>query len=156
LGYSCTSRGYGVIRGYEPMLSYRRDARTLRKAREDPDYRGEAWTADGPVEPVYWSPNRLVFKVAAGQDVFVNQNPGLWWWANGRLAFAGRRCAELMVPFVAQADANGRLELQIHPAGLELGIALHIVGIALVAAALLMRKAARRDVAQTPLLSVET
>jgi hypothetical protein len=57
---------------------------------------------------------------------------------------------------VAQADANGRLELQIHPAGLELGIALHIVGIALVAAALLMRKPARRDAAQTPLLSVET
>ncbi len=31
LGYPCTLRGYGVIRGYEPMLSYYRDAPTLRR-----------------------------------------------------------------------------------------------------------------------------
>ncbi len=30
LGYACALRGYGVIRGYEPMLSYYRDAPTLR------------------------------------------------------------------------------------------------------------------------------
>jgi hypothetical protein len=133
-GYPCTLRGYGVIRGYEPMLSYRRDAPTLRKSREAPDYRGEAWTTRGPIEPVKWSPNRLVFQVEPGQEVFVNQNPGSWWWANGRPAFAGRRCAELMVPFVARADAAGRLELEIRPPGLKAGIALHFVGLAMVAA----------------------
>ena len=89
LGYPCVLRGYGVIRGYEPMLSYRRDAFTLRKPREDADYRGESWTTDGPVEPAYWSPNRIVFQVAPRQVVCVNQNPGSWWWANGRTSLPG-------------------------------------------------------------------
>ena len=92
LGYPCAMRGYGVIRGYEPMLSYYRDAPTLRLAREDPGYRGEAWTESGTVQPVSWSPNRLVFQVEPGQDVHINQNPGSWWWANGRPAFPDRRC----------------------------------------------------------------
>ena len=84
VGYPCVMRGYGVIRGYEPMLGgYRRDAPTLRRAREDPDYRGEAWTDAGTVRPVSWSPNRIVFRVEPGQEVFLNQNPGSWWWVNG-------------------------------------------------------------------------
>jgi hypothetical protein len=140
LGYACVLRGYGVIQGYEPMLGYRRDAPTLRRAREHPDYRGESWTAGGPVRPVSWSPNRLVFQVAPGEEVWINQNPGSWWWANGRPAFPGHRCAEPMVPFVARADGNGRLELRIHPPGLETGIALHVVGAALLAAGLGRRR----------------
>jgi hypothetical protein len=144
LGYPCTLRGYGVIRGYEPMLSYRRHAPTLRKAREDPDYRGEAWTDHGPVEPIYWSPNRLVFQVAPGQEVSINQNPGSWWWANGRPAFAGRRCAELMIPFAARADASGRLQLEIRPPGLKSGMGLQVVGLGLLSAALAVSLAMSR------------
>lgn len=128
LGYPCTMRGYGVIRGYEPMLSYYRNAPTLRRAREDADYRGETWTDQGPVEPIYWSPNRLVFQVQPGQMVHINQNPSSWWWANGRPAFPGLRCAELLVPFAVPADATGRLVLEIHPRGLSLGLWLHAVG----------------------------
>jgi hypothetical protein len=135
LGYACVMRGYGVIEGYEPMLGYHRDAPTLRRAREDRDYQGESWTARGRVEPIYWSPNRLVFQVEPAEEVFVNQNPGSWWWVNGRHAFMGRRCAEPMVPFAARADATGRLELRIHPAGLRWGIGLQIFGWALLAAA---------------------
>ncbi len=131
LGYPCVLRGYGVIQGYEPMLSYYRDAPTLRRAREDPEYRGEAWTESGAVQPVFWSPNRILFQVQPGEEVFVNQNPGSWWWVNGRPAFPGRRCAEMTLPFAARADGTGKLELRIHPRGLALGLALHIVGIAL-------------------------
>ena len=69
------------------MLSYHRDAPTLRKARGEPGYRGEAWTVEGEVRPVYWSPNRLVFQVLPGQEVFINQNPGSWWRVNGRRVF---------------------------------------------------------------------
>ena len=54
-------RGYGVIRGYEPMLSYYRDAPTQRLACEDAHYHGEAWTDQGPIQPVFWSPNCLIF-----------------------------------------------------------------------------------------------
>jgi hypothetical protein len=139
MGYPCAMRGYGVIRGYEPMLSYYRNAPTLRLAREDPRYRGEAWTESGTVRPVFWSPNRLVFQVEPGQAVHVNQNPSSWWWVNGRPAFPGLRCAELTVPFVVTADIRGRLELQIHPRGLAFGVGLHILGAVLVALAWTLR-----------------
>ena len=129
-----------MIRGYEPMLGYRRDAPTLRRAQQDPDYRGESWTATATIQPVFWSPNRIVFQVAPGQEVFINQNPGSWWWVNGRPAFAGSRCAEPMVPFVAKADNRGRLDLRIHPRGLALGVGLHLLGVALLAAAWLGRR----------------
>jgi hypothetical protein len=139
-GYPCAMRGYGIIRGYEPMLSYYRDAPTLRLFREDPAYRGEAWTDAGTIQPVYWSPNRIVFQVEPGQAVHVNQNPGSWWWVNGEPAFPGRRCAELMVPFTVVADAKtGRLVLEIHPRGLELGFGLHVLGAILLGLAWLCR-----------------
>jgi hypothetical protein len=134
-GYPCTMRGYGVIRGYEPMLSYYRDAPTLRLAREDPGYRGEAWTEKETVRPVFWSPNRLVFQVEPGQAVHVNQNPGSWWWVNGRQAFPGLHCAELKEPFIVSADASGRIVLQIYPRGLAFGVGLHLLGAILVAMA---------------------
>jgi hypothetical protein len=139
LGYPCAMRGYGIIRGYEPMLSYYRDAPTLRLAREDPGYRGEAWTENGTIQPVFWSPNRLVFQVEPGQAVHINQNPGSWWWVNGHPAFPGRRCAELRVPFTVMADAQGRLVLEIHPRGLAVGVGLHFLGASLVALAWLCR-----------------
>jgi hypothetical protein len=139
LGYPCVLRGYGVIRGYEPMLSYYRNAPTLRRAREDPGYRGEAWTTEGEVRPVFWSPNRLVFQVRPWQEVFINQNPGSWWRANGRRVFEGRRCAEPMLPFAVRADEAGRLEVWIDPPGLRLGIVLHIIGVGLLAALYLRR-----------------
>jgi hypothetical protein len=135
LGYPCVLRGYGVIEGYEPMLSYYRNAPTLRRAREDPGYRGEAWTAEGEVQPVSWSPNRIVFRVRPGQEVFLNQNPGSWWRVNGRRAFPGRRCAEMMLPFSARADDAGRLEIRIDPHGLRAGLWLHVIGAGLLIAA---------------------
>jgi hypothetical protein len=140
LGYPCVLRGYGVIRGYEPMLSYHRDAPTLRRAREDPDYRGEAWTPEGEVRPVSWSPNRVVFRVEPGEEVFINQNPGSWWLVNGCRMFAGRRCAEPMLPFVARADDHGWLEVRIVPPGWGVGLLLHAIGAALLAAACLGRR----------------
>ncbi len=146
LGYPCVVRGYGVVRGYEPMVGgYRRDSPTLRQAREDPDYRGEAWTEDGTVQPESWSPNRIVFQVAPNQEVSINQNPGSWWWLNGRPAFDGRRCAEPLVPFKVRADDSGRVDLRIHPRGLELGMALHVVGVILLIAAWLASRKLHRD-----------
>jgi hypothetical protein len=131
LGFPCAQRGYGVIQGYEPMISYYRDAQTLRKGREEPDYRGESWTASGVIQPVFWSPNRIVFQAAPAQEVYLNQNPGSWWWSNGERAFPGLHCAEPMVPFVARADARGRLELKIVPRGWDLGVGLTILGVAI-------------------------
>ena len=47
------------------------------------------------------------------------------------------RCAEMLRPFVARADARGRLELTIRPRGLGLGLWLHLAGLALMLLALL-------------------
>lgn len=140
IGYPCVQRGYGIIRGYEPMLSYRRDAPTLRKGIGDRGYRGEAWTAQGEVAPVFWSPNRLVFQVNPGERVFINQNPGSWWLVNGQRPFADRRCAEPLIPFRAWADSTGRLELVIDPPSLGIGLLLHLIGAGLLIAAWLVVK----------------
>jgi hypothetical protein len=149
LGYPCVLRGYGVIEGYEPMISYYRNAPTLRRARDDPDYHGESWTAEGPVRPVFWSPNRLIFQVRPGQEVFINQNPGSWWLVNGQRVFAGRRCAEPMVPFAVKADYTGRIEIRIDPPGLWFGIVLDLIGAGLLATAWWRRSGPREGEAPT-------
>ena len=133
---AATLRGYGVIHGIEPLLGYDRDAPTARLWRGHPRYVGEHWGAAGPVSPRSWSPNRITFRVAPGQEVHINQNPGSWWLVNGRPAFPAWRCAETGRPFVARADAHGRLELAIRPRGLTLGLYLHAAGIVLVAVAM--------------------
>ena len=104
------------------------------RRRGEPGYRGEAWTDEGEVRPLSWSPNRIVLQVEPGQEVFINQNPGSWWRVNGRRAFPGMRCAEPMQPFAVRADDDGRLVLETDPPGLPVGIALHVVGAVLVIA----------------------
>jgi hypothetical protein len=121
------------------MLSYYRNAPTLRLSRDDPDYRGEAWTDRGPVQPVFWSPNHVVFEVRPHEEVHLNQNAGSWWWVNGRRAFSNVRCAELMVPFAVQADRQGNVDLRIYPRGLETGLVLHAAGACLLVVAWLAR-----------------
>lgn len=133
LGFAYQLRGYGTVRGFENLLGYRRDTPTLRRWRGHPDYRGEAWTADGPVEPAEWSPNRIVYAIAPGQELEVNQNPGSWWLVNGERIFRDWRCAEPMRPFVVRADGRGRVELTIRPPTLILGYGLHAAGLAILA-----------------------
>jgi hypothetical protein len=138
LGFACTRKGYGLIEGYEPMIGgYMRNAPTRRRARTDPDYRGEAWTDAGPVEPVVWSPNRLVFRLEPGQVLHLNQNPGSWWLANGVRAFPALPCASLAEPFAVRADGRGHLELRVRPPYLAAALALHPLGAGLALAAAL-------------------
>jgi hypothetical protein len=131
LGFAAVQRGYGVISLQEPMLSYDLTAPTARLWRGHPDYVGEFWTDAGPVKPASWSPNRIVLRVDPGQTVMINQNPGSWWLANGRPAFPTWRCAEMERTFRVEADSGGRVELQIRPRGLALGVLLHLAGFAL-------------------------
>ena len=118
-------------------MGYDRMAPTARLWRGHPAYVGESWTARGPVEPVSWSPNRILFQVEPDQEVTINQNPGSWWLANGKPAMPGARCAEVLRPFVARADLRGRLDLRIRPRGLGLALAMHLSGVALMALAFL-------------------
>lgn len=123
-----TLQGYGTIRAIQPLLGYDTRASTARLWLGHPDYIGEAWTEDGPVEPESWTPNRVVFRIEPHQDIQINQNPGSWWLVNGDRPFAGLRCVEWDRPFVARADARGVLELRIAPTGLGLGLAIQAAG----------------------------
>jgi hypothetical protein len=132
LGLAAIERGYGVILLQEPMLGYDLRLPTARLWRGHPEYVGEWWTESGRVQPRSWSPNRVVLQVEPRQTVSINQNPGSWWTVNGRPAFPDWRCAETERAFVARADNDGRVELQIRPRGLELGLALDLVGFAVI------------------------
>jgi hypothetical protein len=127
-GFPAILRGYGVIYGFEPLMGYDRRARTARTFRGGPDYVGEHWTAKGPARVASWSPNRIVLEVEPHEVVYINQNPGSWWWANGRPAFEGMRCAEKERTFAVVADDRGRVVLEIRPRGLAFGLALHLLG----------------------------
>ena len=131
-GFAAIQRGYGVIYLQEPLIGYDLTARTARRYRELPGYVGEFWTEGGPVRPDSWSPNRIILQVEPRQSVFINQNPGSWWSVNGHQPFRRYRCAETKRVFAANADALGRLELRIHPRGLERGLVLHIIGFVLI------------------------
>lgn len=132
LGLPAISRGYGVIQGFEPLMGYDRGETSARAWRGDPRYRGEAWTDRGPIEPTLWTPNRIEFQTGPNATVWINQNPGSWWWINGRRAFPDWRCAEKERAFSALADESGRLVLEIRPRGLAAGWWLHGIGAAIV------------------------
>ena len=132
-GYAAIHRGYGVIHGFEPLMGYDRRARSARLWRGHPSYVGEFWTKEGPVRPRLWSPNRVVLAVAPGQEVFINQNPGSWWWSNGAQAFPRTRCAEMEENFRVRAGPAGEVVLEIRPRGLKYGLLLHLAGFGVIA-----------------------
>ncbi len=131
-GYEAVRRGYAVIGGYCPLLGYDRARSTARLWRGHPAYRGE-FVADGhAIEPTSWSPNRVVLnRLKPDQEVEVNQNPSNYWLANGRHLFPHARCAEVRDRFLARADANGRLVLEIAPPGVNAAIGTSVIGLIL-------------------------
>jgi hypothetical protein len=132
LGYPAISRGYGIVQGYEPLMGYQRGTPTERRWRGHPDYKGEFWTEDGPVEPTEWTPSRVVLDVKPFQEVFLNENPGSYWLVNGKRSFPKARVAEKEWVFSARANDKGRVVAQIAPRGLNEGLVLHFVGLFLI------------------------
>jgi hypothetical protein len=129
-GYEATRLGYGVIRGYCPLLGYDRVRReTKRLWRGHPQYVGEFWSGSTPLEPLYWSPNKVVLHAGPGQEVECNMNPGSWWRVNGQAVFTRERCAEPTQRFVARADEQGMLRLEVHPKGLAAAAAATAAGV---------------------------
>ncbi|MEW4566889.1 hypothetical protein AB1L88_03390 [Tautonia sp. JC769] len=135
-----TLRGYGTIRGIQPIMGYDTNGSTARRWRGHPEYEGEFTSAGNSIEPTFWSPNRIGFRVEPHQEIEINQNPGSWWWVNGRQAFPDWRCAEWERPFVVRADAEGTLELQIVPVGLDRGFMMQGVGAVLLGSAWGLRR----------------
>jgi hypothetical protein len=133
--YWALRAGYGVIRGYEPLLDYDRGRKTARLWRGHPDYVGESWSEGVEVAPTLWTPNRIEFDVGPGQEVELNVNPGSWWWVNGVRPFADRRCVEVRERFLARADDRGRLVVEARPPNLRVAALASLVGLVLTALA---------------------
>lgn len=140
LGFPCTLRGYGVIRGNEPQMGYEKGGPTARLWRGHADYIAEHWTSAGSVIPEEWSPNRILLQVEPNQQVQNNQNPGSWWLVNGQRKFASLRCSEWEQAFAVTADERGIVELRVWPPGLELACGVTALGAILLGCSLWFRR----------------
>lgn len=96
---------------------------TARLGRDEPGYIAEFHQNGQPVEPVYWSPNRILFE---GLDpnllLVVNLNPGNPWYNNGKQLFPEYRIVEPLKPFEVMPDENGVVDLTYVYPGQRLGI----------------------------------
>lgn len=125
--YQSLLRGWTYMPGYEPAVSdllYSKNPATLPlKGVNDPDYKGAFYTDQGPVEPRFWSPNRIEFEGVTGA-LHLNMNLGSYWQVNGRDLYSDLRVSEVEEAFVVQPDSRGRVVLQVVPKGLELALLL--------------------------------
>ena len=124
LGYPCVLRGYGVIRGYEPMLSYHRDAPTLRLAARSPAIaarpgRTRARSGRSSGARTAWSSRSGPARRSSSTRIPA-RGGGSTAAASSRAADVPSRCSRSP----RRADATGRLELRIDPPGLRPGIVL--------------------------------
>lgn len=82
------------------------------KTADQPDYTGEFSQNGRPVQPVYWSPNRISFVgLNPHAPLRVNLNRGYPWRNFGKPLFPADRIVEFDKPFVVMPDARGRVEL---------------------------------------------
>lgn len=97
-------------------------------ARGAPDYRGEAYVAEGPGEAriVAWTTNSATVDVkGANPDALVvyNQNSDPGWSANGQKAREWKQLVASPVP----AGGSGRVVFRYYPPGLNAGLAVWFV-----------------------------
>lgn len=86
--------------------------KTMCKGKDQPGYIAEFYQNKRPVEPVYWSPNKIVFeKLTPGVPLVVNMNPGSVWFNNGAPLFPSYKIVEQDKPFIVMPDAHGQVTL---------------------------------------------
>lgn len=96
---------------------------TIRIGRDEQGYIGEYHQDGRVVEPVYWSPNRILLKgLKPKTPLVVNMNPGSPWYNNGKQLFPQYRIVELRQPFEVMPDENGVVELTYKYPGQKLGV----------------------------------
>lgn len=80
--------------------------------RDDPNYIAEFHQDNTPVEPVYWSPNRILFEnLDPAVPLIINMNPGKPWYCNGIQIFPEYRIVEHFEPFHVMPNSKGVVEL---------------------------------------------
>jgi hypothetical protein len=110
----------GWLRGYGDSNL---PGNTARIGRDEPGYVGEFHQNGRAVEPVYWSPNRILLEgLDPHSPLVVNMNPGNPWYNNGRQLFPQYRIVEMLEPFEVMPDENGVVELTYRYPGQKLAI----------------------------------
>lgn len=118
--YRAIRMNLGWLRGYGD--SYLPDD-TIRIGRDEQGYKGEYHQDGRVVEPVYWSPNKILLKgLDPKMPLVVNMNPGSPWYNNGKQLFPQYRIVETRKPFEVMPDENGVVELTYKYPGQKLGV----------------------------------
>lgn len=120
LTYRAIRMNLGWLRGFGD--SYINED-TVRIGRDEPGYMGEFHQSGKDVEPIFWSPNKIVFKkLDPGVPLVVNMNPGNPWYNNGQQLFPEYRIVEPSKPFEVMPNEKGVVELTYRHPGQKTGI----------------------------------
>ena len=93
------------------------------KGFDEPGYIAEFHQGGKPVEPVYWSPNRIVLQgLDPAAPLVANMNTGRAWFNNGVPLFPGSKIVDVDRPFLAMPNAAGVVELTYRYPGQALGV----------------------------------
>lgn len=119
--YDAIRMNLGWLRGYGESYIVGED--TIRVGRDEPGYKGEFVQNGRAVDPVFWSPNRILLKgLDPSAAVIINMNPGRPWYGNGKQLFPNYRIVELEKPFNVMPDEKGVVELIYRYPGQLFGI----------------------------------
>ena len=98
-------------------------AMNIRIGRDEPGYMAEFHQSGRAVDPVYWSPNRVLLK---GLDpdipLVINMNPGNPWYNNDKQLFPQYRVVEPAKPFEVMPNKNGVVNLTYRYPGQQMAI----------------------------------
>lgn len=118
--YRAIRMNLGWLRGYGDSYL---PGDTTRIGRDEQGYIGEYHQDGRAVEPVYWSPNRILLNgLTPKTPLVVNMNPGSPWYNNGKQLFPQYRIVEMRKPFEVMPDENGVVELTYKYPGQRLGV----------------------------------
>ena len=98
-------------------------ANNIRVGYDEAGYIGEYCQNGKAVKPLYWSPNRIVFRnLNPAISLVLNMNPGNAWYSNGVQLFPQYRIVEPTKPFEVIPDAQGTIDLTYRYPGQRLGL----------------------------------
>lgn len=120
LTYRAIRMNLGWLRGFGDSYL---PGDTVRVGRDEPGYIGEFHQNGKAIEPIFWSPNRIVLKgLKPSVPLVVNMNPGNPWYGNGKQLFPKYRIVEISKPFEIMPDKDGVVELTYRHPGQKLGV----------------------------------
>ncbi len=118
------NRNFIAVPGDEPTFSrflWRQGFAGPLRGFNEKGYVGEFSVAGRPIEPSYWTPNRIVFE-NVWKPIRLNSNPSSYWRINGNNVNSRLSVVEVDREFVVEPDSNGRVVLEIYPKGFWTGI----------------------------------